>query len=64
MIDISAFQLLLTLVTRWRDREERDFLRYLLEENRVLRRELRGRRLHLTDDDRRRLAVLAYLSHQ
>jgi len=35
-------------------------LRYLLEENRVLRRQLRGRRLQLTDDDRRRLAVRAY----
>jgi hypothetical protein len=35
VIDISAFQLLLTLLTRWLDREERDVLRYLLEENRV-----------------------------
>jgi putative transposase len=31
-----------------------------LKENRVLRRQLRGRRLQLTDDDRRRLAVRAY----
>ena len=60
MIDISAFQLLLTLLTGWLDRQERDVLRYLLEENRVLRRQLRGRRLQLTDDDRRRLAVRAY----
>ena len=59
MIDISAFQLLLTLLTGWLDREERDVLRYLLEENRVLRRQLRGRRLQLTDADRRRLAVRA-----
>ena len=60
MVDISAFQLLLTLLTGWLDRQERDVLRYLLEENRVLRRQLRGRRLQLTDDDRRRLAVRAY----
>ena len=60
MIDISAFQLLLTLLTGWLDREDRDVLRYLLEENRVLRRQLRGRRLQLTDSDRRRLAVRAY----
>jgi hypothetical protein len=45
VIDISAFQLLLTLLTGWLDREERDVLRYLLEENRVLRRQLRGRRI-------------------
>jgi putative transposase len=60
VIDTSAFQLLLTLLTGWLDRKERDVLRYLLEENRVLRRQLRGRRLQLTDDDRRRLAVRAY----
>jgi hypothetical protein len=58
-MDISAFQLLLTLLTGWLDRQERDALRYLLEENRVLRRQLRGRRLLLTDADRRRLAVRA-----
>jgi hypothetical protein len=52
--------LLLTFLTRWLDRQEREVLRYLLEENRVLRRQLRGRRLQLTDDDRRRLAVRAY----
>lgn len=60
MFDASAFQLLFTLLTGWLDRQERDALRYLLEENRVLRRQLRGRRLQLTDDDRRRLAARAY----
>ena len=30
---------------------------YLIEENRILRAQLRGRRLRLTEDDRRRLAV-------
>jgi putative transposase len=60
VIDVSAFQLLLTLLTGWVDREQRNVLRYLLEENRVLRRQLRGRRLQLTGDDRRRPAVRAY----
>ena len=60
MFDASAFQLLFTLLAGCLDRQERDVLRYLLEENRVLRRQLRGRRLQLTDDDRRRLAVRAY----
>ena len=33
---------------------------YLIEENRVLRRQVGGRRLRLTDDDRRKLALRAY----
>jgi hypothetical protein len=49
-----------TVLTGWLDRQERDVLRYLLEENRVLRRQLPGRRQQLTDSDRRRLAVRAY----
>src|SRR5436309_12348742 len=43
----------------WLDRQEREALAYLIEENRVLRAQLGGRRLRLTDDDRRRLAVRA-----
>ena len=35
-------------------------LAYLIEENRVLRRQLGGRRLRLTDDDRRQLAARAH----
>jgi transposase InsO family protein len=41
-------------------RRERDAVAYLIEENRLLRRQLNGRRLRLTDDDRRRLAARAY----
>jgi hypothetical protein len=59
-MDVSALQLLLTVLVGWLNRQERDVLRYLLEENRVLRCQLRGRRLQLSDDDRRRLAVRAY----
>lgn len=33
---------------------------YLIEENRLLRRQIGVQRLRLTDDDRRRLAVRAY----
>ena len=33
---------------------------YLVEENRILRRQLGGQRLQLTDDDRRRLGVLGH----
>ena len=60
MLDVSAFQMLLLMVTSWLDQREREVLAYLIEENRVLRRQLGGRRLRLTDDDRRRLAARAY----
>jgi transposase InsO family protein len=52
--------MLLVAVTAWLDRREREALAYLIEENRLLRRQLGGRRLRLTDDDRRRLAARAY----
>jgi hypothetical protein len=39
-------------------REQRNVIEFLREENRVLRRQLRGRRLQLCDDERRRLAAL------
>jgi putative transposase len=42
------------------DRQEREAVGYLIEENRLLRRQLGTRRLRLTDDDRRRLAARAY----
>jgi putative transposase len=60
VIDAAALQLLLAVLIGWLDRQERDVLRCLVEENRVLRRQLRGRRLSLTDVDRCRLAVRAY----
>ena len=52
MIDAAAFRLLLLTAIGWLDRREREALAYLIEENRVLRRQLGGRRLRLTDDDR------------
>jgi len=59
-MNASAIQLLLAVLAGWLDRQDRDVLRYLVEEDRILRRQLRGRRLSLTDHDRRRLAVRAY----
>ena len=52
--------MLLLLVTGWLERRERDTIAYLIEENRLLRRQLGGRRLRLIDADRRRLAALAH----
>jgi putative transposase len=60
VIDISAFHMLLFTVTSWLDRREREVLAYLIEENRLLRRQVGGRRLRLTDDDRRKLAARGY----
>ena len=60
MTDVSAFEMLLFTVTSWLDRREREVLAYLIEENRILRRQLGGWRLRLTDDDRRTLAARAY----
>src|SRR5258708_21099584 len=52
--------MLLLALPGWWERRERDALAYLIEENRLLRRQLGGRRLRLSDDDRRRLAVRAF----
>jgi len=46
-------------VAGWIHRGQQDVIEYLLTENRVLREQLGGRRLRLTDDQRRRLAVRA-----
>ena len=60
MIDLTTLRLVLSVLTGWLDCREREAIAYLVEENRLLRRQLCGRRLHLTDDDRRRLAARAY----
>ena len=57
MIDASALHMVLAVFTGWLDRQERQAIAYLMEENRVLRRQLGQRRLKFTDTDRRRLAV-------
>jgi hypothetical protein len=51
--DLGALQIVLWVLTGWLDRQEREAIAYLIEENRVMRRQLGGRRLRLTDDDRR-----------
>ena len=50
-------QLLLATFAGWVNREQAQIVAYLVEENRVLREQLDGRRLRLTDDQRRRLAA-------
>ena len=54
-------QLLLLTVSGWVHRHQQDVIAYLVEENRVLKEQLGGRKLQLTDDQRRRLAAKAKL---
>jgi hypothetical protein len=42
VIDPTAFQMLLMVLTGWLERREREALAYLIEENRLLRRQLGG----------------------
>jgi len=54
---IQPLTFLVVAIAGWIQREQQAAIVYLLEENRVLKARLRGRKLRLTDDERRRLAV-------
>jgi hypothetical protein len=49
------FRFVLLMVAGWVNRKQLDVIAYLIEENRVLREQLGGKRLRFTDDQRRRL---------
>ena len=51
---------LIAMVAGWIQYHQQRVITYLCEENRVLKAQLGGRRLHLTETERRRLATLAY----
>ena len=57
MAEIYPLQLLIASLAGWMNRRQGEVLEYLIEENRVLKEQLKGRRLRLTDDQRRRLAA-------
>src|SRR6266850_6761608 len=57
MADLSPLRLLLVTLAGWVNRQQQQIIEYLVEENRVLREQLKGRRVRLTDDQRRRLAA-------
>ena len=48
----------MAVVAGWVQAQQQEALEYLRAENRILKAQLHGRRLRLTDDERRRLAVL------
>jgi hypothetical protein len=53
---LDPFRFLVTCLAGWMNQEHLKIIDYLTEENRVLKQQLGGRRLRLTDDQRRRLA--------
>ncbi len=55
--DFLRLRLLLATFAGWITRDQAQVIAYLVEENRVLKDQLKGRRLRLTDDQRRRLAA-------
>jgi putative transposase len=55
---VIPLHLLLAVLCGLLEREQRDLIEFLREENRVLRAQLQGRRMRFSDDERRRLAVL------
>ena len=54
--DYFRLQLILATFAGWVNRQQAQVIDYLVEENRVLKEQLGGRRLRLTDHQRRRLA--------
>ena len=57
MPDFFPLPLLLATYAGWVNRQQAQAIDYLVEENRVLKEQLAGRQLRLTDDQRRRLAA-------
>jgi hypothetical protein len=54
---LQPWQLLLLILAGWVNRHQQEVLEYLRAENQVLKEKLGKRRMLLTDDQRRRLAV-------
>ena len=53
----QTWQLIVVALAGWMNQQQQDLLAYLREENRVLREQLKGKRIRFTDDQRRRLAA-------
>jgi putative transposase len=56
---IQPFHLLVIALAGWLNRHQQAVIDYLIEENRVLKDQLKGQRLRFTDEQRIRLAVKA-----
>lgn len=56
---LDPFRFLVTAIAGWANQQQQDSIEYLREENRVLREQLKGKRIRFNDDQRRRLAEKA-----
>ena len=54
---LHTWQFIVLALAGWLNRQQQDIVAYLTEENRVLREQLKGKRIRFTDDQRRRLAA-------
>ena len=57
----QPLQFVLAVLAGWLNEPQAHVVHYLREENRLLKQQLCGQRLRLTDDDRRRLAAKGVL---
>ena len=56
-MSVQPLQFLLLLFAGWVNRKQLDVIEYLKEENKILREQLGEKQIHLTDNQRRRLAI-------
>ena len=54
---LRPWQVILIALAGWINQQQLEVIEFLKEENRVLREQLKGKRLRFTDDQRRRLAA-------
>ena len=54
---LHTWQFLVLVLAGCLNRQQQDIVAYLAEENRVLREQLKGKRIRFTDEQRRRLAA-------
>ena len=54
---LHPWQLLLLILAGWINRRQQDAVEYLITENRILKQKLGKKRILLSDDQRRQLAV-------
>mgnify|MGYP003573313629 CR=1 FL=1 len=61
MENVKIFHLVVVALAGWVNRHQQAIIDYLIEENRVFKQQLQGRRLRLSDKDRRRLARMVQI---
>ena len=60
---LEPWQLYFVILAGWINRQQQEVIEYLIEENRVPKKQLRGRCLRLTDEQRRGLAAKSEDGH-